>query len=377
MKLPTFQEIVKDEREMDVYNLPAEGHYLITGPPGSGKTVMALYRAQRLNKGGINQRLVFAVYNRALNQYVSSAAMSLKIEGLTKTWHSWFWSLHWKIARKEPAKSPDNPYIPLWSSVRKELSEERCAKHRLQHIIVDEAQDLHTQFFPLLTRVAEGFTIFADMNQQLKPNEHSVLDDIRDFMPDGFAERKLVRNYRNTKEIAAIAARFYVGHETGIPEAPTRSGQPPVASSYRDVNEAVAMISRYARLNADQTIAVVVKRDSERKNYLRELSELFPGRVQTYGSYDKTTTLDFSRNSIMVLCLHSVKGLEFDAVFLNIHYPSGTLSDLEKMEMYVATSRARTYLAFLYERECPEWMNKYLVGVVRYTQPPRQTEQIF
>ena len=41
MKLPPYNLLSREQS--DVYELPLEGKFLIVGPPGSGKTVIALH----------------------------------------------------------------------------------------------------------------------------------------------------------------------------------------------------------------------------------------------------------------------------------------------------------------------------------------------
>src|SRR5687767_9329129 len=100
MRLPTFQEIAADEKELAVYNLPAEGKWLISGPPGSGKTIMALYRTKRLaHLKGSGSQMMFAVYNHTLNRYLQDAIRVMAIDGVSSTWYSWFCSFYSKVMR--------------------------------------------------------------------------------------------------------------------------------------------------------------------------------------------------------------------------------------------------------------------------------------
>ena len=62
-------------------------------------------------------------------------------------------------------------------------------------------------------------SIMADENQALNVDENSTIDDIRHGLSTtdcfgSFKESKLTKNYRNTKEIAAFAEKFYVGNQT-------------------------------------------------------------------------------------------------------------------------------------------------------------------
>ena len=62
MDLPSYDDL--DESQDAVLFLPLEGNWLITGPPGTGKSVMSLFRLQRMNNQGNQTELL--VYNRCL-----------------------------------------------------------------------------------------------------------------------------------------------------------------------------------------------------------------------------------------------------------------------------------------------------------------------
>lgn len=47
IRLPAWNELSKDE-QVPILNLPLDKNCVVLGPPGSGKTVLALHRAARL-----------------------------------------------------------------------------------------------------------------------------------------------------------------------------------------------------------------------------------------------------------------------------------------------------------------------------------------
>ena len=68
MRFPAFAELDRDQR--NVYSeSPQNGGVLIVGPPGSGKTVLAMHRATRLAKSG---NVILAMFNKTLRQYTAN-----------------------------------------------------------------------------------------------------------------------------------------------------------------------------------------------------------------------------------------------------------------------------------------------------------------
>jgi superfamily I DNA and RNA helicase len=62
-----------DEDQKRIITLPIDKDYLITGPPGSGKTNLLLLRANFLVKSGLPD-IVILVFTRTLKEFISTGA---------------------------------------------------------------------------------------------------------------------------------------------------------------------------------------------------------------------------------------------------------------------------------------------------------------
>ncbi|MBZ0135004.1 MAG: AAA family ATPase [Planctomycetes bacterium] len=83
MRLPNSKDL--SDEQMEVYlEAPIEGDVLVTGPPGTGKTVIAMFRAGYLVKKRRSPTVV--MFNSVLRNYTGNAAGG---EFETSTLHSW------------------------------------------------------------------------------------------------------------------------------------------------------------------------------------------------------------------------------------------------------------------------------------------------
>lgn len=345
MRLPTYQELSKEQ--LEIYNLPLEGSYLVSGPPGTGKTVMALHRAQILEEIGVEPQVL--MYNNTLEDYTDDASRELEIAGHVDTFYSWFWHGYseWTGIRRPPQKEA---FVYKWKEIFGDIVSANSVD--VGGLLVDEGQDLPTGFYRVLPHMTENFTVFADENQQMDPEKNSTLDEIRDSArPDD--ELSLTTNHRNTREIAELARKFYVGLETGKPELPDRRGEKPVVRPTGSPREAARFIANHERTNDHEEIGVLVKNINTQHrmyNLLEEEAET-ENEVQVYSSSNEVeNNIDFTSPGIKLLCFASSKGLEFDTVFLpEIQTFTSDLEDPNtKMELYVIISRARDQLYVLF-----------------------------
>ena len=348
MRFPTYQDLSEEQDEIN--NLPLKGNYLVTGPPGTGKTVMALYRGQMISERGESVRLL--MHGKLLSQYTSQVVEDLGMDGAVTTFHSWINKWCWATWR---CKLPQvAPYQPDWTKIIDLAIERRPEQDAMPNLLVDEGQDMRPEFFMFARSIARGLTVFADENQRIT-EQNSTLEEIREKVRPEL-ELELTRNYRNTVEIATVAARFHQGTDDDLPELPTdRKGRKPSLNAHPRTHESAQQIANYATNFKRQQIGVLVPNKKIQTTYLNRLAAALPPDVplQHYVSGGKGPAVDFTKPGVTVVNWASAKGLEFDAVFLpELQAVTRALDDPTLlMELYVLCSRARERLFLSYAGE--------------------------
>ncbi|MGL5250088.1 MAG: AAA family ATPase, partial [Enterovibrio sp.] len=92
--MPNARQI--SEEQQDIFeDAPIDGSILVSGPPGTGKTVIAFLRAQLLARK--KQNVTVLMFNRVLRRYTENVAQGIDGPVQSKTMHSWFpnwWRTH-------------------------------------------------------------------------------------------------------------------------------------------------------------------------------------------------------------------------------------------------------------------------------------------
>lgn len=281
-------------------------------------------------------------------------------------WHAW---------HNPPELGDGNGYSIDWSAVRDHvlthdtlITDEALS---IGSLLVDEGQDFPVGFYKTMSLLsslgkARGVAhplqcfVLADENQQIT-EQNSTLDEIASSLRIAPEHRyTLLDNFRNTREIAELARSFFA--DVGVlPRLPSRVGSVPTLELAARPETCIEAIRIWLSNHPDKEVGVLVFRNERREAVHRELVRVLGGMrnrrivVQTYSWASRRDhpvgSLVFDHGDVVtVLNLASCKGLEFDAVF--VIDPGDTRigpdgPDRFKMQMFVATSRAREHVAII------------------------------
>ena len=275
MRLPAYQQLSKEQDEIN--NLPLDGSYLVVGPPGTGKSVMALYRAQLYKRLGRPVRLI--VHSRLLSQYTERATDELEIAAVVQTLHSWWTGFYRSVYKRPPPQT--EPYVFDWQTILVEVAEDPPQADSIPYLIIDEGQDLPKEFYVVARHLAENMTVFADDNQIVTTN-NATIEEIRRYGRFGSSTHELTRNYRNTKQVAALASHFQQHENLTGAALPPAERPTPVAFTHQTLNEAVQQIARFERANSDLEVGVFVPTRRLQTQFLNRLEGKTSNPVQAY-----------------------------------------------------------------------------------------------
>ena len=341
MRLPTYEEIQRDQGQLDVLETPLDQSLFVVGPPGSGKTVLAVHRAEMLAGEGIAVTLV--TYNRTLRRLVFELT---RRRDRAQTMHRFVSARYRDQAESKP---PDKRKYEIdWMSMFEALKDRGVAPERM-HVVVDEGQDLPREFFRYLREfTATAVSVFADEDQAVN-EQRSTPRDIK--LEGRFDDPVLLgANHRNAPEIARLAEHFHAGNAPVplVHRAP--SGELPRAIPCRE-DGAARLIANWYRTRGGRVGVAVVREGTGESLHRRLRNELAGQRVQIYTSDRRNEDdLHLLKPGITILNVLSIKGQEFDTVFL-MEFAGLLLddSDLNRRKMYMLCARARDNLFLMYQ----------------------------
>jgi DNA helicase IV len=351
-ELPSYEDL--SEEQDDVYNLPLDGNYVVSGPPGTGKSVMALYRAEALT---IDERTPsILMFNNVLKQYTRRHAAALGIEEHVETFNRWMHRFWRGTYHAQPPKLSGDEWAFDWDGIITKFMTQPPAKGSLHDLIVDEGQDLPVNFYRIAQWLCANITVFADENQKLR-DENTTLREIETSIRAA-DHLTLRRNYRNSREIAMLASWFYTGTPTGVPDLPTRSWRPgPTLRAYPSLNDFVEDVARYAKTHANRRIGIAAPtKQAQKRLYNRLSSRQVPTETYIWDD-ERHREIDFAAPGVKIINYASVKGLQFDTLFVpDLQLVTGDVTGATvRMRFYVVTSRARNelYLSYTGDTEPP------------------------
>ena len=344
------------------------GHYMISGVPGSGKTVILFSRAIFLLKKNPDWNIKIVTYNKSLSKKLNVnlnkirgdlTFMNLKYDNISV---STFHALALEIAN---INKPHNPSDDFWDNELPLKAMEK-ARPKYDAILIDEYQDFYDVWIELCLalcikhsyngRISENLFLAGDRLQSIyNPKEHTW----KSLGVNIQGRSKLLKHsYRSGKSHIELALDFLMSDRTLKKEVEKfYEGREGIDNENGLDNEIELLDGRYDKINT-----LLHKLISEFGYKPEEILVLIPTKNNAnklFNQFDdflksNSIVMKIVDNKIIITTYHSSKGLESKVCILVNVDKIDINKIINKKLLYVGITRAseRLYIhAFDFEKE--------------------------
>lgn len=305
-----------DDYQVKVINKKTDNSYIVKGCAGSGKSILALWKAKQIqeqNKGSY----LYVVYTKALKRYMSDGIKQVGLrESNVANYDACF---NW-------GKDDSGEFVRgSWK------------RGSYDYIIVDEAQDFSREDIELLkSKTKKAMLIYGDTAQQLykflKDKRTVSMEEIQRIT--GFPDEQLVFNHRLPKKIARVA-QYLNTERDDLEERCTEEGtEKPKILLYPNKEAQFSAIATLIKNKGMEDVGILFRKNAD----VDEAYDYFTnaGIEVEANSYRHKDELDFNSDNPKLMTFHSSKGLQFENVFIPDCSVEG---DDNRNPLYVAITR--------------------------------------
>jgi hypothetical protein len=362
-QIPDLIRVMDLQQEQLARSL-GEGHRVIHGVAGSGKTMILGYRAQYLAQA-LHKPILVLCYNVAL---AARLAHLVKERGLTekisvRNFHGWCYDqlVLYQVPR------PENNAAEYWEELVKRVirgvDSGQIPRAQYGAVLIDEGHDFDPEWLKLVVQMVDPETnsllvLYDDAQSLYGANKRPRFS----FAEVGIQARGrttvLRLNYRNTAEVLGVAYEFArevlspkEAEDDGIPllapQSVGRHGPRPELAGFPTLEEEIAYVA--SRLREFHAVGVawndmaVLYRARFMGERISEALKKAGIPVEWLGQSSAHRKYRPADESVKVLTMHSSKGLEFPVVVIPwldaMPNPREDLAAEAKL-LYVAMTRA-------------------------------------
>ena len=340
-----------------------EGHRVVHGVAGSGKSMILIYRAQQLADAARPDRPVLVLcYNKALSVRLEAVLRQRGVDERVqvRTFHSWCFdmarSYQVDIARL-PNGKPD--YDGLAARIVEAVDRGRIPKGQYAALLIDEAHDFDDAWLRLAPQLVDPNTqsllVLYDDAQSIyrKPRRNFSFASVGIRAQGRTSVLKV--NYRNTSEVLQLATRTAGDLLAGRnpqqedddiahmhPIAGGRHGDPPLLLRCQSAQEEADEVAQRVMAALERGISPESIGIIARNRYLLDPIEAALKRRKVITQRLKEAR-EWAPDSVKLASLHACKGLEFHtAIVIGLQaLPDARAEPEEEWRLlYVAMTRA-------------------------------------
>jgi hypothetical protein len=360
-ELPDIMSVMDLQQEQLARSL-GEGHRVIHGVAGSGKTMILGYRAEHLAKLRSAKPILVLCYNKPLAQKLQAqfAAKGVADRVHARNFHKWCRDQLVAYGQTIPQGFGDKVFAEMVDSVIRGVERKQIPSGQYQAVLIDEGHDFQPEWLKLVTHMIDPETnsllVLYDSAQDIYGKSKGRGFSFKSVGIQASGRTTILRiNYRNTRQILqtanVVASKFLQPEEQDEDGVPTvqpvscgRDGAEPLVIRLPElgaepVKIAHLLASAHQQGHAWGEMAVLCRRQAQMEDVARVLKDRkLPHKVRkSSGDYDSLA------DAINVMTMHASKGLEWPVVALAGVGQMPAEGEDEKEEarlFYVAATRA-------------------------------------
>ncbi len=322
-----------NESELDDYQIPIiqkkmSSSFIVKGCAGSGKTVLALWKAREIVDSGLGSYYVI-VYTKALRQFINDGVKEIGLsEGNVVHLHNW----------KNKLDKPEADFI-----------------------IIDEVQDFTKEELTELQKAAKkALILFGDSAQQIYLGLKDGLMTIEQIAHHtSLSMEQLVLNHRLPKKIARVAELICSTDDVLEGRCTKEGPNKPFLVKTSSWESQLEFIKDTIEERGYTDVGILFQNNKLVKaadEYFKKENFLVEAKYGLSLS-DSKFSLNFHSENAKLMTYHSSKGLQFEAVFI----PGCSMESLpggNTNPLYVAFTRTYQDLFVIYSNSVSELLNK-------------------
>lgn len=335
--LPDLLQVMDLQQEQIARTL-GEGHRVIHGAAGSGKTMILIYRAEQLAKAvRPDQPILVLCFNRTLADRIDALLRERGVDERVqvRTFHSWCQDMVRSYQLDVPRDLKGDAYFAaLADSTCRAVDTGRVPAGQYSALLIDEAHDFEEAWLRMAARMVSPATqsllVLYDDAQSIYQKQRRRFSFASVGIKASGRTSILKLNYRNTAEVLALAMHcaesLLQAEERGedeiqrvTPATAGRRGPLPVLIEARHEREEATLVAdrvaaALAAGHAPSDIAILLRA----KYLMKAVEATLAERGIAYQSMNAQAfrRFDWSLPSVKLLTMHSAKGLEFPVVIV-------------------------------------------------------------
>lgn len=375
--LPDILRVMDVQQEQLARSL-GEGHRVIHGVAGSGKTMILGYRAAHLAKA-LNGPILVLCFNVSLAAKLAHAILEQRLGNKVsvRSFHAWCSEQLQLYHVPKPARTGDDDptyYDRLVAAVIDAVDKGQIPRAQYDAVLIDEGHDFRPEWLRLVSQMVNPETnsllLLYDDAQSIYDRRSRRSFSFKSVGIQAQGRTTVLRlNYRNTAEVLSVAYEFAKevitpedADEDGIPlvkpESAGRHGPAPqlvrLPSFSRELDYIANRLRALHERGTPWNAMAVIYRNRFMGEKVTEVLTAHGIPTEWLGRSKDARRYAPDHASVKVLTMHASKGLEFPVVVLPglgyLPHPKENPSEEARL-LYVAMTRAMDTLIMTAHRD--------------------------